>query len=102
LTDWSHTQALRSTANGTDAASSVSSATRPPGKYTLKWDGKDDKGNLVNAGTYTVCIEAAQEHGTHEVIRHVMDFDGTPKQAQLAASGNIAGASLDYRKNSTH
>ncbi|RZL41068.1 MAG: DUF2271 domain-containing protein, partial [Pedobacter sp.] len=34
--------------------SSTSSATRGPGKYSLSWDGKDDAGNLVKAGSYTV------------------------------------------------
>ncbi len=45
LRAWSHDDSLRNMAEGTDITGSVSSATRPPGKYTLKWDGKDNKGN---------------------------------------------------------
>ena len=53
---------------GDNNISSTSSATRAPGKYTLKWDGKDDAGNLVPEGIYTVYIEAAREHGTHQLM----------------------------------
>src|SRR5262249_10525032 len=52
-----------------NATASVTSATRSPGKYTVKWDGKDLSGNPVQPGKYTVVIEAAREHGTHQVMR---------------------------------
>ena len=39
-----------------------------PGNYTLTWDGKDDEGKLVKAGKYTVCVEAAREHGGHDIL----------------------------------
>lgn len=42
---------------------SVTRATRAPGKYSLVWDGKDDKGNLLSQGTYTVHVEVHREHG---------------------------------------
>lgn len=102
LTAWSHDDTLRNMAEGNDIISSVSSAMRPPGQYTLKWDGKDNKGKLVNAGAYTVCIEVAREHGTHQIIRQEMDFNGTPKQIQLPGNAEMAGASLDYRKITNH
>ena len=38
---------------------SIASATRSPGTYTLRWDGKNDAGEYVNQGKYTICIEAA-------------------------------------------
>ena len=78
--------------------SSTSSATRSPGKYTLKWDGTDDKGKLVSNGVYTIFIEAAREHGTYQLIQQEMDFSGTPKQIDLKPNVEIASASLDYRK----
>lgn len=77
--------------------SSTTSATRSAGKYTLKWDGKDDKGNLVKEGTYTVYIEVAREHGTHQLITQEI----TPKKPEhidLPANTEVASASLDYRK----
>jgi thiamine biosynthesis lipoprotein ApbE len=77
---------------------SVSSATRSAGKYSLKWDGKDDKGNEVKPGVYTVKIEAAREHGTYQLIRQEMDFNQTPQKLNLPGNVEIASASLDYRK----
>ncbi|MBK5271571.1 MAG: DUF2271 domain-containing protein [Bacteroidia bacterium] len=77
--------------------SSTSSATRSPGKYTLKWDGKDDAGNLVQEGSYTVYIEAAREHGTHQLMSQEINIK---KQQHFDLTGNIevASVSLDYRK----
>ncbi len=43
----------------------VTRATRGPGKYTLTWDGKDDKGDALPQGKYTVRVEAHREHGRH-------------------------------------
>jgi thiamine biosynthesis lipoprotein ApbE len=43
----------------------VTRATRGPGKYSLTWDGKDEKGNPVPQGTYTVRVEVHREFGAH-------------------------------------
>ena len=56
-------------AEGSDIAASTESATRPAGKYTLKWDGKDNTGKMVKPGKHTVNIEAAREHGTYQIVR---------------------------------
>ena len=76
---------------------STTSATRPPGKYTLKWDGKDDQGNFVQQGTYTVFIEAAREQGTHQLISKEITIQ-KPQHYELAGNTEIAAASVDYRK----
>lgn len=98
MKSWSRGERLRSMAEGSDLISSVSSATRPAGKYTVKWDGKDNHGKLVAPGKYTVFIEAAREHGTYQIIRHEMDFRGAAQQINLPGNAEIASASLDYRK----
>lgn len=100
LKAWSRGDRLRSMAEGTDLTRTVSSATRSAGKYTLKWDGKDNQCKLVKPGKYTVFIEAAREHGTYQLMRQEMDFSGAPKQFNLAGNVEIASASLDYRKKS--
>jgi FAD:protein FMN transferase len=64
-------------------AHSASSATRSPKKYTLIWDGRDDTGKPVAAGRYTIFIEAAREHGTYQLVRHSMDFNGVPGKVDL-------------------
>ncbi len=48
---------------------SVTRPTRPPGRYTIEWDGKDDAGHAVPQGNYTINIEGAREHGFHSVQR---------------------------------
>jgi len=96
LRAWQHDDAMRNAAEHHDLASSISSATRPPGKYTLQWDGKDNSGKLVKAGTYTVNIEAAREHGTYQILRQEMEFTGAPKQIDLKGGTEISAASLDY------
>jgi len=84
---------------GGEISPSVSSATRPAGKYTLRWDGKDDKGNAVKPGKYTLMIEAAREHGGHDLMHQEIDFDGkTPAQFTLPAGSEIAGVQLDYAR----
>ena len=83
---------------GRDEAASVTSATRSPGEYTLVWDGRNDKGQLVKQGNYTVLIEAAREHGSYQLIRETMDFSGKLKQQPLPGNVEIATASLDYRQ----
>jgi thiamine biosynthesis lipoprotein ApbE len=95
---WYKDDRLRAMAEGKDIVRSVSSATRPPGKYNFKWDGKDNAGKPVKAGKYTVLIEATREHGTDQTLHQEIDFNGTPKQVNLPGGVEIAGASLDYHK----
>ena len=98
LTSWSRVESMRSQSEDTNVLNSVSSATRPPGKYTFKWDGKDDFGKPVKAGKYNVMMEASREHGTDQVVHQEIDFDGSPKQFQIPGGVEIASASLDYHK----
>jgi thiamine biosynthesis lipoprotein len=98
LRAWSREESMRSVNEDTRVMNSVSSATRPPGKYTFKWDGRDDFGNFVKAGKYTVMIEAAREHGSYQFMRQEIEFNGSPKQFQLPGDVEIASATLDYHK----
>ncbi len=100
LRAWSRANRLHAMPENTGLSGSVSGATRPAGKYMLRWDGKDNQGKLVNPGKYTVYIEAAREHGTNQLMRQEIDFNGAPKQFNLPGNIEIASASLDYRKKS--
>jgi len=80
---------------------SVSSATRSAGKYSVKWDVKDDKGEFVKPGKYIIKIEASREHGTYQLMRQEIICDETPKKIDLAGNVEIASASLDYRKKTS-
>jgi thiamine biosynthesis lipoprotein ApbE len=98
LRAWSREESARSVSEDTHVMNSVSSATRPPGKYSFKWDGKDDFGNSVKSGKYTVMIEAVREHGSYQLMHQEIDFNGTPKQFQLPGDVEIASTTLDYHK----
>lgn len=77
---------------------SVTGATRSPGKYTLKWDGKDDQGRLVPQGKYTIIIESAKEHGTNEIIRQTMELKKTATKASAAGNVEISNITFDFYK----
>ena len=98
LRAWNRDERMRAMAEGNDIAASVASATRPPGKYTLKWDGKDNAGKPVKPGKYTVCIEVTREHGTYQVYRQEMDFTGKANLITLAPNEEVAAAALEYAK----
>ena len=78
LRAWYRGDRLRAMAEGTQIVDAVTTATRPSGKYTLQWDGKDNAGTPVRKGQYTVCIEAAREHGTYQIIRQAIEVGGPP------------------------
>jgi hypothetical protein len=80
------------------SASSVSSATRGPGKYTIDWDGRDSAGKYVKAGKYTVFLEVAREHGTYQLVHQEIDFSGTSKQVSFQPNTEVASASFDYHR----
>jgi hypothetical protein len=77
---------------------SITGATRSPGKYTIKWDGKDDKGNFVEQGKYTVIIETSKEHGTDEMIRQPMEFKKAAKKMTAKGNVEIANVIFDFHK----
>lgn len=100
LKSWYHADQVRNLAEGTDLSTTISSATRSPGKYTLRWDGKDNAGKPVKPGKYTIFIEASREHGTHGLMRQEINWDGkTSTQFTLPGNKEIASASLDYGKH---
>jgi thiamine biosynthesis lipoprotein ApbE len=95
---WYRDDRMRAMAEGNDLTASLASATRPAGKYTLKWDGKDNAGKPVKPGKYTVLIEAAREHGTYQILRQEIEVGGAAKQFTLPGNQEIASAAIDYHK----
>jgi FAD:protein FMN transferase len=95
---WFRSDRMRAMADGKEIFRSVSSATRPPGKYSLKWDGKDNDGKLVKNGKYTVWLEVVREHGTYQLMKQEMDMTGTPKVVTFPANTEVVSASFDYHK----
>ena len=102
LKGWYRGDRLRLLAEGNEIASTVSSATRPAGKYTMKWDGKDNKGVPVKPGKYTVFVEASREHGSYDLLRQEIDLTAGPKQFPLAGGTEIASAGIDVKRTAGH
>jgi hypothetical protein len=53
---------------------------------------------MVKPGTYTIKIEASREHGTYQLMRQVLVWNGTPQHFDLPGNIEISHVSLDYRK----
>jgi FAD:protein FMN transferase len=95
---WFRSDRMRAMADGKEIFRSVSSATRPPDKYSLKWDGKDNDGKLVKNGKYAVYLEVVREHGTYQLMKQEMDMTGTPKVVTFPANTEVVSSSFDYHK----
>ncbi|WP_288739676.1 DUF2271 domain-containing protein, partial [uncultured Rheinheimera sp.] len=51
-------------------------ATKGPGSYKVRWDGKDEQGKAVAAGTYVLFVEAAREQGGRNLAKQAFTWDG--------------------------
>ncbi|RYG29590.1 DUF2271 domain-containing protein, partial [bacterium] len=98
LKRWYRNAAKAKSATPEELSTTYSSATRPAGKYSLVWDGLDDSGKPVKAGEYTVCIEAAREHGTYQLIRKAYKIGTTAFWDRLSGNTEIKGARVELRK----
>lgn len=85
-------------AGGPDLISTVSSATRMPGQYTVTWNGRDDRGNAVAQGTYRLLIEAAREHGSYQLMQQELTLAAKPVAVDLPGNEEIRGARVEYRR----
>lgn len=98
LKAWYRADKLRSMSEKTSIVRSIGAATRPPGKYTMKWDGKDTDGQMVKPGKYTVYLESSREHGTYQLVRQEMTFDGKPQHFDFKPGTEVSAGSFDYKK----
>jgi hypothetical protein len=85
-------------AGGPDLIATVSSATRLPGQYSVTWNGRDDRGNVVDQGTYRIIIEAAREHGTYQLMQQDLTLATKPVAADLPGNEEIGRARVEYRR----
>lgn len=97
LTRWYKQDQLRRLVDGTKLIGTVSAATRPPGKYKTVWDGKDDQGNFVPQGKYTLYVEAAREHGTHQLASESVTIGQQPQQGALKGNTEIKYVQFEYK-----
>lgn len=74
----------------------IARATRPPGKYTVTWDGKNDKGQSVAPGQYTITVEFNREHGRHVKESAVIECNGSPQSVTLKATPESDAGTIAY------
>jgi hypothetical protein len=96
LLRWFNGERQRQRKNAGDLVETLSSPTRNPGMYQVLWDGKDDKGLLLDQGEYYLCVEAAREHGSYQLIREKLAFTGAAFSKKLAGNQEIKGIGLEY------
>ena len=98
LRRWFSMERDQEDAGGPDLITTVSSATRLPGQYTVTWNGRDDRGGVVDQGAYRVVIEAAREHGSYQLMQQDLTLGAKPVAADLGSNEEIGRARVEYRR----
>jgi FAD:protein FMN transferase len=98
LKRWVKSDKARKETNPTDLVPTISSATRNAGNYSAVWDGLNNAQEPVTAGTYTLYIEAAREHGTYQLIKKEITVGGNAFEEKLSGNEEIKTATVEYRK----
>lgn len=75
----------------------ISSATRGPGKYTVVWDGLDEKKVRAPQGNYVIYVEAAREKGPYQRIRIPVTIANTPTKQTAKDKGDLINVSAELR-----
>jgi thiamine biosynthesis lipoprotein ApbE len=96
LRRWYSNDRLRLLADEKELIGTISKPTRNPGTYKVAWDGRDDNGNLLKEGKYTLYIEAAREHGTYQLMKYPFEFGKTDFSDDLKGNVEIKSASISY------
>jgi thiamine biosynthesis lipoprotein ApbE len=98
LKRWYLSDQIRKRVDRRDMVLTMSRPTRPPGKYSVIWDGKDDHGKLLDRGEYTLFIDAAREHGTYQSIRTEVTLGDAPFTTELEGNIEIKSATITFRR----
>lgn len=69
-------------------------ATKGPGSYKVRWDGKDEQGKAVAAGNYVLFVEAAREQGGRNLAKQAFSWDGSAVQIEIQASTELGKIKL--------
>lgn len=73
----------------------IARPTRAPGHYSLDWDGRDDSGRSLPVGEYFVHVEAAREHGDHELMRLPLHLASHPLRLQARGAREIGDIRIE-------
>ncbi|MFO0907439.1 MAG: DUF2271 domain-containing protein [Isosphaeraceae bacterium] len=99
LKRWFAADRARKKVNKQEVLFTVARPTRPPGKYSVVWDGKDDSGKPLPPGDYTICLDVAREHGTYQHLQIKVSVGDQPFDRSIpdASGTEIRAASVEYR-----
>lgn len=79
-----------------DFVRTVTRASRAPGRYELVWDGRDDNGQMLPQGKYTVRVESAREKGRHVNLKGAITCDEKAESAKIEGNSEIGEVTLTY------
>jgi FAD:protein FMN transferase len=75
---------------------SLTKPTRPPGRYRIVWDGRDDHGNPVPAGLYRIVVETSREHGGYFKQGEMLDCGSKPARITLKETSDSEEVVIEY------
>lgn len=75
---------------------SIARATREAGKYRIVWDGLDDNGHAVAAGTYKITVESDREHGDYSKESASIDCSSKKSSAILKENLEFEAGSIEF------
>ncbi len=96
LRRWFKINETRKSNKQDNLVTTVSSPTRPAGKYNLTWNCHNESKETIAAGTYTLLIESAREHGQYKLIRETVTFGAEGFTKILKGDMNVQDVKLDY------
>lgn len=70
------------------AIQAIARPTRLPGRYSIAWDGRDDRGLAMPEGRYRLQVEAARQGGGHELLSVPVDT-GQPMDLKTQGASEI-------------
>lgn len=97
LRQWNRDDKMRQLVDDTNLVDAVSGPTKSAGKYKVLWDGKDDLGQPLKEGKYTLQVESAREHGTYQIIRESVELTSKPFEKTLEGNVEIKSVAVNFR-----
>jgi hypothetical protein len=97
LRRWYSAYTQNAAALGADRVQEVTGPTRIPGVYSLVWDGLSEAKAAIPHGNYFVCIEAAVEKGSYQLLREPVQITGAPFSKAAADKGDLQKVKLELR-----
>jgi FAD:protein FMN transferase len=97
---WYRAEVERQRGEGGNLVSTLTSATRLPGTYTVVWDGRDNAGDYVERGRYVILIETIRQNAGNHLVRREFSFGSEPFRQEVEPYASISNVVVEYRKSS--